>query len=542
MMKAFALFFCLLTMIVAPSLAQAQTAPLIIDTNRPDRSPAAAAPTPAPPAGAGRVEAAAAAASTSFILRDVHIQGSSLSPAALSPAWRAYVGKSVDNETLGKIADAVGEAYSHSDIALYTVLLPRQSFEGGVARLRVVEGYVAEIAIKAPEGVDVRLTKAYAEKLKSHRPLRRPTLERTASLIQDIPGQTAEFGLLQAGAPGAVRLAITIKPKPFDAAVSVNNRGSDYLGRTQVEASITANALLHEGDQTRLTVAFPTEFKRFQYVSLTHSEPIADTGATASLTVGRLHTQPKIAGFDLSGNATTAGALVSYPLIRSNKRNLFLSGGLDGLNSDNALFGRQFSSERTRALRLAGSYSLTAPKHALSLSLTVSQGIDGLGARMADPRFSKAAFLKTNVQGGYNQQVGKSWVVRLAAGAQYTTDPLPSSEQYALGGSQFGRAFSSAVITGSSGYAGSAELAWRPTVNIPKRLSGSELYAFADEGKVTHDFGPIRNQTLASCGGGVRLALLSKGVVELEAAKAVKNPIPGAGSPWRLMVNFRSTF
>lgn len=541
MKRRFAVALAIAALFCGPMAARADTGPLIIDQARPDRAPVTVEPEPPSPSGSGRVEAAPAAF-TPFILRQVRVQGSTIAPEAVGEASRPFVGKTVDAADLRKIAEAIGEAYARSDIALYTIQLPRQTFEGGVLTVVVIEGHVSDVQVTSQSSRDLRLTQAYAERLKSPGPLRRSTLQRYVSLMRDIPGSTVDVQLLQAGPPGAVRLAIDVKKRRWRGGLSINNRGSPYLGRTQVEASMTLNGALREGQQTRLTVAFPTEVERFQYVALSHAEPLGPSGATLNLSLGRLHTKPEIAGFSLSGDATTAGAQVVYPMIRSDRRNLFLTGGVDGLNSDNALFGRRISTERTRVLRVAAAFSDATPRRALSLSGTASQGLDGLGARMADPLVD-ASFTKLNVQAGWNRLIGKQVTVRLAASAQYAGGRLPASEQFTYGGPQFGRAFASAVAVGDTGYAGSAEVAWRPA-KVPKTLAGSELYGFTDAGHVAIKAAPFlaRNSyDLSSAGVGVRLALASKGMVEIEAAKALKNPMPG-NNPWRLMVSVRSTF
>ena len=275
-----------------------------------------------------------------------------------------------------------------------------------------------------------------------------------------------------------------------------------------------------------------------------HREPIGDRGTAVQVSAGYLHTKPKLGGgLDLSGNAYTAGATVIHPVIRSNTKNLYVTAGIDGLNSDNALFGRQISQERTRTLRASLAYSDQTTKTATSANATLSRGLDGLGARMADPTQSQADFTKANAlltRAVFNER----FALRLQASAQYTPDKLPASEKFAVGGAQFGRAFASAVISGDSGYAVSAEFAVRRSP-LTKLLPGSEAYTFADYGQVVQSSkrSPFTDDEVASAGAGVRLVVLKKTVVELEAAKALNDVSQRRGSrPLRLMFNFRSTF
>ena len=99
---------------------------------------------------------------------------------------------------------------------------------------------------------------------------------------------------------------------------------------------------------------------------------------------------------------------------------------------------------------------------------------------------------------------------------------------------------------GDIGLTGSAELAWRPGKILPSALSGSELYGFVDGGKVwvKGRFGfPTNAYDLESAGGGVRLSVASKAVLQLEAARGLTNPVPFLErKDWRLIFTVRTLF
>lgn len=521
--------------LLIPAVSLAQTAPLIIDQGRIDRAPAV----PAPAAGANPSQTQArpsAEAFTPFTMTGLEVKGSTLPKAVFDRLAAPYLGKTLTRGDLVKLADEVARAYAGSDIALYTVLAPRQTGAGGLARLVAVAGRVSEVIVTgAPEDPPPRLTQAYGSSLVAGTPVQRSALERQLGLMRDVPGAKLDVQLLQGSEPGAVRLAVATPKDRFQTAMSVNNRGSTFLGRTQVEVSLTGNSLLREGDQTRLTLAAPTDLERFRYVAVAHSEPLGASGATLALSIGHLRTRPKIAGLTLMGEATTPSVQVSYPLIRANSRSLYLTGGLDGVDSDNALFGQRISREQSRVARVGASFVKSSATQATSASLSFSQGLDGLGAR-APGNGAPVDFSKLNLQAGWSRQAGPV-IVRLAAGGQYGASRLPASEQYILGGAQFGRAFAAAVAAGDSGYGASAELAWRPR-QAPKRLAGSEIYGFADGGKAWSR-GGFRDLRVASAGGGVRIAWSGRGMLELEAAKPLDTPRGVSRAP-QLMINLRS--
>lgn len=542
-MRRSALLLTAFAVSAAPAWVQAQTGSSVIV----NQAPKPAKPSPAP-AGKTKPEAASEPAAPQippFVLRQVQVEGSSVSPALLTAAWRPFVGRTMDGKALTQLVDAVGEAENKGGIALYNVLAPDQDFADGVVRLQAVEGHISEVRISGGESSKgAQLVREYAARLTAERPLRRATLQRYISLIRDIPGLNADLDLKPGADTGSEVLVATLKPKTVQFGLAVNNRGAALLGRTQAEGDLFLNSLLRPGDQTRLAVAVPTDIERFQYYAVTHATPLGADGTVLQLGASYLRTRPK--GTDLEGDAEALNLQLTHPLIRSYVDNLYLTGSLDGLNSNNALLGQTISSDRTRALRLGLAYSRETDKTAVVGGAIVSQGLGALGARTLDPVSSKLDFRKLNLKLAFNLQLVPQLVLRLNGAAQLTGDRLPAAEQFALGGEEFGRAYEAAAIVGDEGQAGSVELAWRPT-RLPTLLEGSEAYAFADAGQVSFKsrFGLAQQtQGLASAGGGVRLSLGGHTLLGLEAAKALRDidPLTPGGHGWRGVFTVKTVY
>lgn len=520
----------------APVAGWAQPGP-VIDQPRADREPPGTNPPPAPVKGrTGPDVEVEAQGRPSTALRQVVMEGTSLPAAALNAAFAPLVGRPLGQQTIEAAAKAAADLYRRSDVALYTIAAPRQDLTSGVLRLQAIEGYIAQTALQGDvKGRDLKLAAAHAKKLASEKPLKRRTLERRLSLIRDIPGLTVDAKLLPGKAPGAVVLVLDLRQQGPTLNLSVNNRGSSILGRTQFQADLDLFSTFRQGDQTRLSLGLPTEVDRFQYYAVQHSQPLGDDGLRLQASGGYFRTRPDNG---TKGKATFGGVQASYPLIRSYEQNLYLTGALDGLDSENAVFGQGVATERTRVARGAAAWSLAKPKRQASASGTVSLGIDGLGARTT-AGIADADFVKVNLRGGYDQALGERWVLRLKAAGQFTSDLLPSSEQFSVGGSEFGRAFEQSIVIGDLGAAASAELAWRPS-GLPKAIAGSEIYGFADTARVTQTGrlgGPDRDYDLSSVGGGVRLAFGKTAGLGLEGAYGLEDPRPGHDSSWRLGVN-----
>ncbi|HEX2562220.1 ShlB/FhaC/HecB family hemolysin secretion/activation protein [Phenylobacterium sp.] len=515
-----------LSIAAAPTAAFAQSPSVVVPEGRVDQ-------TPPPPRERLEQTPQAGAATQSlpqvapFTLASVTVEGSSLPPAQLEAAWRPFVGRTMDGAQLEQLTDAIVAAYERSDVAIYTVVVPGQDFADGRVRMQALEGWIEAVQVRGGEGSKAReQAEAYLARIGDERPLRRSTLQRYVSLVRDIPGLRSGMRLMTGADPEAVRLELDIQPRPVQLGLAANNRGTAFLGRTQLSADLYLNSLLQGGDQTRLTYATPTDTERFQYYAASHLAPLNDDGTTVQLSAGHLRTRP--AGVPIRGRATSGGVVITHPLIRSYDRDLYVSLGLDGIDADNAFLGATFSDERTRALRAAAAYTWQSDRRLAYAAATGSVGLDAFGARTLNPAITDIDFVKLNARARFTSYVGDRVILRLNAAGQWTDDRLPASEQFALGGEEFGRAYEASIVAGDYGYAGSAELAWRPPGLAPD-FASSEAYGFVDGGRIWYRARlgfPTVDADLGSVGLGVRAAYRQRFLLELEAAKALSNPLP----------------
>ena len=500
----------------------------LIDRNRPDRAP----PQSAPEAARPETSEAVVAAFQPFVLKGVAIDGSSLPADALREAVRPFIGQTLDVEGVSRLRAALASAYEGSPFALPLIAIDARDATQGVLRVTAAEGAVTQVAITGETAGDMNLLRHYGAAVTTERPLSRATAERYLSLITDIPGLKTAVTATPTGRPGEVALGLAIDQSRWEYAYGVDNRGSSSQGRTQLIASATLNGGFRQGDQSRVTLIVPTDPERFQYVSASHRQPLGYDGAAVSVSAGHLRTKTPEG---LEGEATTGGLLVSWPMIRSYRTNLTLSGGLDGINSDQAVVADLVSTERTRVLRASAAYSKATPRMVLAASGTLSRGLDSLGARTAIPQIVDLDFTKVNLRASVSRAVGQTVRLSLAASGQWSDDFAPTSELFTLGGSEFGRGFPRALLVGDSGWGARAEAAWRPAA-LPTPVRGTEVYAFTDGGTAYINgrlSQPDRDTSLASAGLGARIALGGRLVVEVEGARALKDPRPG-GDDWRM--------
>jgi hemolysin activation/secretion protein len=522
----------MLLLLAAAASPQSGSTDILIDRTRLDRTKPVV---PSQPIPRSKVETVIAAKGEGTPITGIAFRGAD-APAPLAMAARRYLGKPATPKVLQLLAADLSAAYGKSNIALYTIAIPEQDFSGGTVIVLLTEGHVARLVINAPEKEHSLLRKRLTV-ITRERPLSRTTFERQVLLSQAVPGLTFENELKDPEGTGALALFVTPKQKKRKATIGFSNRGIDLLGDGQFDGKVEFNGVATNGDQLSVNVSAASDLRRFRYGSLGYSAPLSASGVSVSATGAYLETRPK--GFNVRGTARLAGLSVSYPLVRRLTRTADLSLGFDGLDSDNATFGNLIATERTRAIRGAGSYAFNGQRGGFSVNASFSRGLDVLGARVTRP-LAQAGFTKGNLAASFVQQLGKRIVARISGTGQYTRNRLPAAERFAIGGEGTGRAFDASILSGDRGIGGSSELAFRPFKAAA--FATSELYTFVDGGSVgilDRGVGQRMDYSLASTGAGVRLRYKEKAELGLEAARAIDDPYAGYGEDWRLSVSWR---
>lgn len=80
------------------------------------------------------------------------------------------------------------ELYKQKGYALSFAFVPAQTFQNGVVRITVVEGYVERIEIKGQPGAAEKRIRALAERIRADRPLRQASFERYINVLGLVPG------------------------------------------------------------------------------------------------------------------------------------------------------------------------------------------------------------------------------------------------------------------------------------------------------------------------------------------------------------------
>lgn len=478
-----------------------------------------------------------------FTLSSVKLDGAAtIPPSSLAPLYSDKIGKTVRLAEIFAVARAMTRLYAEAGYPLSLAYVPAQEITDGAVRIRVIEGYVGEIAVEgAPRGADTRLRKL-GGKIMAERPLRQKTLERYLLLANEIPGLSVTGVLSRADAPDAgVKLTLSATQKRLSASANFNNRASRAVGREQILARAAANNLLTGVDQIGLSTVQSIRADELSVYAGKYSTVLTTEGLSLNLAATRSDAAPgipflRVLGFETEG--WTAGAGLSFPLILSRDVKLGVSGMVNWKEFRSAFGVTPNTLDRLWTTDFDATFSVKDGWDGLNaVGLSLAKGWDVFDATMpGDPLASRAGaggeFFAIGAEISRTQRLTGWADMTVAVKAQTTDKPLLSSEQCGFGGAGYGRGYDSFEIAGDRCAVALVEFRAAPSFLEHGRFKALPFISF-DAGAVQQK-GPLaagedRNATLYSFGAGARLSFTKHLGASVEVGVPLKGVVAQEG-------------
>lgn len=481
-------------------------------------------------------------AEISFVLQQATFEGLDPVPADLvRPAYADKIGQTIRISDLCEIRDRAATLLRRAGYVA-AVQIPDQRIEQGAARFQVLVARLVgiEFAGGKPEPLIARML----DKLRGPGPFNLTEAERYLLLVRDLPGYEVGFTLRPAGTvPGEVIGVVSVDRTPVTAGLTLQNLGSQEVGREAGLASIQFNGLTGAGSQTSLGLFASADLSEQKIVQLGHAMRVGGEGLTLSVDASYAVTKPTLQPrIPLHAETLIVTAQASYPLVRREARNLTLSAGLESIDQNVDFAESALSRDRLRVGFVRFDYNRmdprattgwtgvrrAMPRWRTSLRLEARQGVD-LGASERC-RIGRVCEL-SRADGDPNAFVlrGNALVeVRplqglffsLAPSFQYAADPVLAFEEFSVGNFTVGRGYDPGAITGENGAGFRSEIGLDDlAVGPPGRLA-VQPFAFFDYASVwnRNAFGPDFRDELYSTGGGLRVTLPGRARLEVVAA------------------------
>lgn len=333
--------------------------------------------------------------------------------------------------------------------------------------------------------------------------------ERQLLLVRDLPGvgisttfrqpplsknkATSCTASLAQGA-GVTDLSVAIELDQFDGAISIDNYGTEAAGPGFLRLNFGANSQVFSGDRYALDVSISDDGKELKNYGISSSIPLNTNGTSlkASYREGDAAPGADFSPLQVDNKTRTISMGLENYFKRSRRENASFSVGLKHQNIDTNLLGVQFLQDRIRSLNATLTYDFANNSGGIHYGLLeLSKGLDTDNATQkgdtlssrpeAEPKFAKVAaeyrYYK-RLKSPSNLSKGRlTWVNSLKA--QYANEPLYASEEFELGGRNYGRGADVGVIAGDRGVALKSQL------DYEYKLGGGDakFSGFVDYGK-----------------------------------------------------------
>lgn len=485
--------------------------------------------------------APAGAENTIFTLQGVSVDGNTVySEEEIKPLYADLIGEKVSLKQIFDVAAALNAKYRNDGYILTRVVVPPQTVNDGTVRLQVVEGYVDDVTIEGEISGDRDLIDGYMEQLKLQKPVNAQDIERLVLLINELPGVTAQSVLRRSDdSVGASTLAIIIEDDPYEGFLTLDNRGTRYVGPTQVSGGFSTNSLLGLYDQFNfryITTDFSDELALGEF---NYTQPVGPYGTVLKLTAVRARVEPGfiLAPNEIESDSIRYSAALEHPIIRSRAENWYVTGQFDYRDSKTTTLDSLTTRDHIRSVSLGTSYDWVDSWLGVTLlSLNASQGLDILDAtETGTPNLSRAAghsdFTKVNFDASRLQEIDGPVSLLASFTGQYAFSQLLAAQQFSFGGPDFGRAYEPSELTGDHGAAVSLELRYDVN-NDDEYFNEFQFYTSYDIGAVwqIENNGIDNRVSGSSVAAGIRMNISEGLSGDLQVAVPLTKDVSSYGS------------
>lgn len=425
---------------------------------------------------------------TVIVSRFRFIGNTQLSDASLSRAVEPYIGRPIDFDELQNAAAMAALAYRDRGYVA-TVSIPKQELEDGIITLKVSEARYggARLDPNSDGRIHSEIILARVERaMNLEKAVNTNVLDRTLLLVNDLPGASVQGGLAEGKVEGETEVVLKSSRKPLiTGSATIDQQGAIATGAQRHLVDIAINSPSGRGEQYTSALML-TEGTNYGRVGA--SFPVGLDGARAGVNASYLDYRV-VAGTQvlakLEGRSSGIGADISYPLIRSQQANLYMSGSVNAKWFDNYSMQRLSRSYETQtaAVGINGNWFDQLMGGGASNQAMVTATLGRLDIKDHQSQISDAATTRTdgmygklNIAVSRTQALAEGWSLNASGVAQFATNNLDSSEKFYLGGANGLRAYPSSEGGGNSG-----ELL---QLEFRKRFAWFELRLFRDEGRV----------------------------------------------------------
>ncbi|WJW96587.1 ShlB/FhaC/HecB family hemolysin secretion/activation protein [Enterobacter pseudoroggenkampii] len=264
------------------------------------------------------------------VLRAVDVQSGRLhkpeDDAALKALIAPSLGKPLSFAQLQELAGLVTTYYRDRGYLVARAVLPPQDLGQGRLVIRMIEGTLDTPQIHNASRLDPDFAAGMIDAGTcpagcADSVAEQARIERTALLLNELPGVLAALSLQPGGAPGSTQISADLTPgKTWGGYVGADNMGNDSAGHNRALGGAYLNNLTGYGDQLKADLMLSSSADIFTG-SLEYNAPVNHYGTRAGLSYSHLNYELKgrFTPLDAHGYSETWVAYLTHPLVRTGK-------------------------------------------------------------------------------------------------------------------------------------------------------------------------------------------------------------------------------
>ena len=428
---------------------------------------------PAPsPTGTGltieRESGTAVPSTEAFTVTSLTIAGNTrIDTATLHRLVADAEGKSLTLSQLTGVADRITDYYHKHNYPLARAIIPAQTIRGGAVTIQVLEASYGKVTLTNQSHVTDSLLGSTLAPLHGGEVIEQSEMDHVLLLLSDVPKIEVNAVIKPGDSVGTSDLDVTALPGPrLTGVASVDDYGNRYTGRERLAGSVSLIDPLDHGDF--LTLSGLTSGDRLNYARASYEATLNGWGTRVGGAYSALHyfLGDGLVALDGHGTAGVGSAWAKQPLMRSEAVNLYAQIQYDSLRLRDEIGASDIQTNRhlndfTASLTGDARDALWAGGVS-TWDLGVSGGnvgFDNDAAQAADAASARTRgdFTKVNLNLARLQKLGASNGLYLSFAGQWTGDNLDSSQKMIGGGPYTVRSYDLGVVSGDTGYLGTAE-------------------------------------------------------------------------------------
>ena len=421
----------------------------------------------------------ARAADEKFVINQFDVQGNTvLSKTEIDQVIAPFTGKDKVYGDVQKALEALERAYHSKGYGTVSAYVPEQELASGVVRLQVAEGIIGKVTVTGNNYFSADNVRNALPQLREGNVPNLSLISDNVQFANENPAKKTEVILGVSEEEGKVDAKVAVSEEnPRRVYVTIDNTGEKRT-TGQYRAGLSyrdANLFGHDETLTLGYITAPdapggvkaevyTVGLRIPFYALGDSLDLIAAKSTVNIPASVIAPGGTLA---LNGKGTVFAARWNHLFPRAGEYTSRVVLGLDWKDLENPCKGLVNAGcigllETPISATYLGQWQ--KPNVAADFNAGVAYNLL-LRERQSGWRYNYAAnarstqknFLIFRVGGSYLQSLRGDWQVRGALDAQYSDNPLPTTEQLGLTGAQAVRGFSERVLTSDNGFIANIE-------------------------------------------------------------------------------------